>query len=121
VSIKSSYVGDNVVIGDGAKINKSVIIDFVNVEANSNLNGCIVGGYSVIGHGSRIDVDLPLEIIEGSTDPTPVIGEGVAIAPHSVLGPKKRVALLKDAHRILTTGRFKELGYDRDNVYFIEI
>jgi hypothetical protein len=52
---------------------------------------------------------------------TPVIGEGVTIAPNSVLGPKKRVAPLKDAHRILITGNFKELGYDRNNVYFIEI
>jgi NDP-sugar pyrophosphorylase family protein len=121
VGIKSSYIGDNVIIEDGAKINNSVVMDFVRAEVDSNLNGCIVGDYSVIGKGSRIDVDLPLEIVGGSSDHTPVIGEGVTISPHSVLGPKKRVAPLKDAHRILTTERFRELGYDRDNVYFIEI
>jgi NDP-sugar pyrophosphorylase family protein len=121
VSIKSSYIGDNVIIEDGVKINKSVIMDFVNIEVGSNLNGCIVGPYSVIGKGSRIDADLPLEIMGGSSDRTPVIGEGVTIAPNSVLGPKKRVAPLKDAHRILITGNFKELGYDRNNVYFVEI
>ena len=101
VSIKSSYIGDNVVIEDGVKINRCAIMDFVIVERDSNLNGCIVGEYAVIGSGSRIDVDLPLEIMEGSLDITPVIGDGVFIAPGSVLGPKKRVASLKDAHRIL--------------------
>jgi len=121
VSIKSSYIGDNVIIEDGAKISKSVVMDFVKAEVDSTLNGCIVGDYSIIGRGSRIDVDLPLEIIGGTSDHTPVIGGGVTISPHSVLGPKKRVAPLRDAHRILTTGRFQELGYDRDNVYFIEI
>jgi mannose-1-phosphate guanylyltransferase/phosphomannomutase len=121
VSIRSSFIGDNVVIEDGTRINNSVVMDFVKTEWNSTLNGCIVGDYSIIGSGSRVDVDLPLEIIGGTSDHTPVVGGGVAISPNSVLGPKKRVAPLRDAHRILITGRFQELGYDRDNVYFIEI
>jgi hypothetical protein len=38
----------------------------------------------------------------------------------SVIGPKKRVAPIYESHRILSTGKFLELGYDENNVYFAE-
>jgi hypothetical protein len=63
---------------------------------------------------------LPIEISGGSADTTPVIGSGVKILEKSVIGAKKRVAQLRYSHQILTTGRFKELGYDHENVYFTE-
>jgi hypothetical protein len=46
--------------------------------------------------------------------------EGVVIEEGSVIGPKKRVAPIHESHRILSTGRFLELGYDENNVYFVE-
>ncbi|MEE9564811.1 MAG: NDP-sugar synthase [Candidatus Hydrothermarchaeaceae archaeon] len=118
--INSSYIGDYCTIGEGARIKGSAVMDFTNIGRNVKLNNCIVGRYSTIGDKSIINRDLDVEVREGSHDLTPVIGEGVTIEKGSVIGPKKRVAPIYESHSILSTGRFLELGYDKDNVYFAE-
>ena len=120
VKIKSSCIGDYCKIGKGTTITGSVVMDFVNIDKNVKLNNCIVGRYSAIREKSIIDRDMDVEVREGSHDLTPVIGEGVVIEEGSIIGPKKRVAPIYESHRILSTGRFLELGYDETNVYFVE-
>jgi NDP-sugar pyrophosphorylase family protein len=117
VKIESSCIGDNCIIGEGSEIAGSVIMDFTNIGKNVKLNKCIVGRYSTVEDNSIVDADLPVEfgVVE---DPTPVIGDNVTILKGSVIGPRKRVASLEESHRILITGKFTELGYDRYNVYF---
>jgi NDP-sugar pyrophosphorylase family protein len=118
--IESSCIGDYCTIGEGARIKGSSVMDFTNIYRNVRLNNCIIGRYSTIKDKSIIDRDLDVEVHEGSHDLTPVIGEGVTIEEGSVIGPKKRVAPIYESHRILSTGRFLELGYDEHNVYFVE-
>lgn len=120
VTIESSCIGDYCKVGKGSKITGSAVMDFTNIGKNVKLNSCIVGRYSAIKNNSTIDRDLDVEVHEGSHDLTPVIGEGVVIEEGSVIGPKKRVAPIYESHRILSTGKFLELGYDRNNVYFVE-
>jgi NDP-sugar pyrophosphorylase family protein len=120
VSIESSCIGDHCIIGEGSVIQGSVVMDFTNIGKHARLNNCIVGAYSTIGNYSVIDSDMHIDFVGGGDDLTPVIGEDVTIFERSVIGPKKRVAQIKDSHRILATGKFQDLGYDRANVYFIE-
>jgi NDP-sugar pyrophosphorylase family protein len=120
VKIESSCIGDYCKIGHGATIKGSAVMDFTNVGKNTRLNKCLIGRHSTIGERSIIDRDMDVEVHEGSFDLTPVIGEGVEIEKGSVIGPKKRVAPIYESHRILSTGRFLELGYDENNVYFAE-
>lgn len=117
-SIESSFIGDNCVIGEGARIKGSVVMDFVNVERNAHLNRCVVARYSTIGENAVIDADIPVDFTD--QDATPVIGEGVKILRNSVIGPRKKVAPVYESHRILATGRYTELGYDKYNIYFTE-
>lgn len=119
--IESSFLGDCVDVGYSARISGSVVLDFTNVGREVRLNGCIVGEYSNIGEGTVIDQSLPVEFGGGTPDMVPVVGNNVSIFERSILGPKKRVCQLKDSIRVLITGRFKELGYDSRNFYFIEI
>ncbi len=118
--ISSSCIGDYCIIGKGAKITGSVVMDFSNIGENVKLNKCIVGRYSTIKANSVVDRDMDVEVNEGTQDLTPVIGEGVIIEKGSVIGPKKRVAPIQESHRILSTNKFLELGYDNNNVYFVE-
>jgi NDP-sugar pyrophosphorylase family protein len=118
--IESSCIGDYCKIGEGATITGSSVMDFTNIGRDARLNKCLIGRHSTIGDKSTIDRDLEVEVLEGSHDITPVIGEGVTIEEGSVIGPKKRVAPIYESHRILSTGRFLELGYDKNNVYFVE-
>ncbi len=118
--IENSYIGDSCIIGENATIKNSVVMDFTNVGEGVRLNGCVIGRYSTIERGSVVDRELEVDVAMGNPDHTPVIGEGVTIVENSVIGPKKRVAPIQESHRILSTGRFVELGYDRNNVYFIE-
>ncbi len=120
VTIESSCIGDYCKIEKGTKITNSVVMDFTNIGRSVRLNSCIVGRYTTISKKSIIDRDLDVEVNEGSHDMTPVIGDGVVIEKGSVIGPKKRVAPIYESHRILSTGRFLELGYDESNVYFVE-
>jgi len=121
VVIESSFVGDCVEIGDNSHLLGSVVLDFANIGRNVRLNGAIVGEYAEIGEGSIIDRSLPVEFASGTPDMVPVVGGNVSIFERSVLGPKKRVCRLRDSMRVLVTGRFKELGYDSRNFYFMEI
>ncbi len=116
--IESSFIGDGCVIGEGVRIKGSVVMDFVNVERNVYLNGCIVARYATIGENAVIDADIPVDYT--NKDSTPVIGEGVKILRNSVIGPGKKVAPVYESHRILATGRYTELGYDKYNIYFTE-
>jgi NDP-sugar pyrophosphorylase family protein len=120
VKIESSCIGDYCRIGNGTSITGSAVMDFTSTGKNVRLNNCIVGRHSTIRDGGIIDRDMDVEVHEGSRDLTPVIGEGVVIEEGSVIGPKKRVAPIHESHRILSTGRFLELGYDENNVYFVE-
>jgi NDP-sugar pyrophosphorylase family protein len=121
VVIESSFIGDCVDIGDNTHILGSVVLDFTNVGRNVRLNSTIVGEYAHIGDGSIIDKNLPVEFASGSPDMVPVIGNNVSVFERSVLGPKKRVCQLRDSMKVLITGRFRELGYDSRNLYFMEI
>ncbi|MEE9612663.1 MAG: hypothetical protein V3W19_15535, partial [Desulfatiglandales bacterium] len=120
VSIENSFIGDSCIIGEGCKIMNSVVMDFTNIGNKVELNNCIIGRYSTVEDFSRIDGAMSVDAVIGNPDLTPVIGEGVTIVKGSVIGPKKRAAQIHESHRILSTGRFIELGYDRNNVYFIE-
>ncbi len=118
-SIENSSVGDNCVIADNVRIKNSVVMDFVNIEANVTLNSCIVGRYVTVGEGSIIDADISVDV-PGMKERTPVVGDGVTIVRHSYLGAYKRVAPISYSHTILKSDKFKDLGYDEHNIYFIE-
>jgi len=118
--IADSCVGDNCIIGRGTRITNSVVMDFTNIGDNVRLNGCIVGRFANIEDSAIIDRDLEVEVGWGHNDLTPVIGDNVIVVRGSVIGPKKRVAPLRESHRILRTRRFIELGMDRYNIYFVE-
>lgn len=118
--IESSCIGDYCKIGKDASITGSAVMDFTSIGRDVRLNNCLIGRHSTIGDRSTIDRDLEVDVYGGSYDLTPVIGEGVTIEEGSVIGPKKRVAPIYESHRILSTGKFLELGYDKDNVYFVE-
>ncbi len=120
VVIENSYIGDSCIIGDNSVVRNSVVMDFTNVGENVRINGGIVGRYATIERGSVVDKELELDVVIGNPDLVPVIGDGVTIVENSIIGPKKRVAPIQESHKILSTGRFVELGYDRNNVYFIE-
>lgn len=120
VRIENSCIGDQCIIGEGSTIRGSVVMDHTNVGKNCRLVNCIVGKYGVIEDGAVIDSELPIDFHGGSEDRMVVVGEGVRIFARSVLGPKKRVAHVQESHRILATGKFQELGYDSENVYFVE-
>jgi NDP-sugar pyrophosphorylase family protein len=118
-SIENSSIGDNCIIDGGAIIRNSVVMDFVNIGRDVTLNSCIIGRYATIGEGSVIDAENIVEVT-GKKERTPVVGDGVNIEPNSILGAYKRVAPIAHAHTILKSGRFKDLGYDDNNLYFIE-
>ncbi|MEE9594463.1 MAG: NDP-sugar synthase [Candidatus Hydrothermarchaeales archaeon] len=120
IEIENSFIGDSCIIGERTTIRNSVVMDFTNIGKNVRSNKCIIGRYATIGDGSVIDGEMSVDVVIGNPDLTPVVGEGVTIVKGSVIGPKKRVAQVQESHRILSTGRFIELGYDRNNVYFIE-
>jgi len=119
VKIENSCIGDVCIIEDNATITGSVVLDFTNIKKNAKINNSIIGRYATIGENSMVDADIESEI-SGSCDRTPVIGENVTIFSGSVIGPKKRVAPLNESHRILKTGKFRELGFDTANFYFCE-
>jgi NDP-sugar pyrophosphorylase family protein len=120
VEVENSFIGDSCILGNRCSIRNSVVMDFTNIGDDVTLRGCIIGRYVTIEEKSMIDGEMSVDVVIGNPDLTPVIGEGVTIVKGSVIGPKKRVAQIQESHRILSTGRFIELGYDRNNVYFIE-
>ncbi len=120
VHIENSCVGDQCIVGEGALIRGSVVMDYVNVGKHCRLVNCIVGKYATIEDYAVVDSEMAVDFHGGTEDRTPVVGEGVRIFERSVIGPKKRVARIQESHRILATGKFQDLGYDRENVYFIE-
>ncbi len=120
VAVENSFIGDSCIIGEGSTIRNSIVMDFTNVGTGVRLNSCIIGRYTTIEDRSLIDGEMGVDVVVGNPDLTPVMGEGVTIVRGSVIGPKKRVAPIQESHRILSTGRFIELGYDKNNVYFIE-
>ncbi len=121
VTIESSFIGDCVEIDHNTYIKGSIILDFANIGRSCRLVDCIIGEYSTVGEGSVVDQNLPVEFTGGTPDNVPTVGNDVSLYPRSVIGPKKRVCKLKDSMKVLATGRFKELGYDARNFYFIEI
>jgi NDP-sugar pyrophosphorylase family protein len=120
VRIENSCVGDQCLVGEGSFIRGSVVMDHVNVGKHCRLVNCIVGKYATIEDYAVVDSEMSVDFHGGAEDRTPVVGEGVRIFARSVIGPKKRVARIQESHRILATGKFQDLGYDRENVYFIE-
>lgn len=120
VHIENSCIGDQCLIGEGSLIRGSVVMDHVNVGKHCRLVNCIVGKYATIEDYAVVDSEMSVDFQGGSEDRTPVVGEGVRIFERSVIGPKKRVARIQESHRILATGKFQDLGYDRENVYFSE-
>ncbi|NOZ76213.1 MAG: NDP-sugar synthase [Euryarchaeota archaeon] len=120
LEIENSAVGHFCMIGDGVKIRNSVILSFVNIGDNCTLQNCILGRFTTVMAGSTISADLPVDV-GSNKDLTPVVGGGgVTIFENSVIGPGVRVAPISQSHQILQTGRFHELGMDRENVYFME-
>ncbi|MFQ5815428.1 MAG: sugar phosphate nucleotidyltransferase [Candidatus Hydrothermarchaeaceae archaeon] len=120
VEVENSFIGDSCILGERSTIMNSVVMDFTNISSEVRLNNCIVGRYSTIEEKSVIDGEMSVDVVMGNPDLIPVLGEGVTIVKGSVIGPKKRVARIQESHRLLSTGRFIELGYDRNNIYFIE-
>lgn len=118
VAIESSCIGDGCVIGEGSTLRNSVVMDFVNIGRRVRLEGCIVGRFATIEDGSVIDSTLVSDASGEGLDTTPVVGQGVTILSGSIIGPGKRVAQIQESHRILSTEKFAELGYDDRNIYF---
>jgi NDP-sugar pyrophosphorylase family protein len=119
VSIENSSIGDNCVFQEGVKIRNSIVMDFVNLKKGVVLNSCIIGRYVSIGENCVVDAENVVEVT-GKKDKSPVVGDGVHIMSDSILGAYKRVAPIEHTHTILKSGRFRELGFDNRNVYFIE-
>ncbi len=121
VTIENSSIGHTCMIGEGSVIKNSVIMSFVNIGKGVRLNRCILGRFTTVEDGSVIDADLDVDYAGNPMERVPVIGGGgVKIFKNSIIGPGKRVAPIRESHRILSTGRFMELGMDRENIYFAE-
>ena len=124
VEIQNSCIGHFCVIEDGAKVRDSVVLSFVNVGRDVILNKCILGRFTTVMENGIIDADINIDFDGEVDDPfervSVVGGGGVTIRKNSVIGPKKRVAPIDKSHKILSTGKFTELGMDNENVYFIE-
>lgn len=121
VMIENSSIGHTCMIGEGSVIKNSVIMSFVNIGRGVRLNRCILGRFTTVEDGSIIDADLDVDYAGNPRERVPVIGGGgVRIFRNSIIGPGKRVAPIKESHRILSTGKFIELGMDRENIYFAE-
>ena len=54
-TIKSSCIGYNCVVGEGAKIIGSLLMDNVQVESKATLQDCILGRRCVIGKNARLE------------------------------------------------------------------
>ncbi|KAL9631364.1 MAG: hypothetical protein Q9164_005937 [Protoblastenia rupestris] len=54
-TIKSSCIGANCVIGEGARITGSLLMDGVQVGAKVQMQGCILGRRCVIGKGAKLE------------------------------------------------------------------
>ena len=117
--IENSSIGDNCIIGANVQIRNAVVMDFVNIEEGVKLNSCIIGRYATIGEKTAINAENIVEV-SGRKDLTPVVGDNVTIVAHSILGAYNRVAPIEHSHTILKSKRFKALGYDESNFYFIE-
>lgn len=121
VRIGNSSIGHFCNIGKDTNIEDSVIMSFVNIGEGVRLKKCILGRFTTVQDGSVIDADLEVEFPYGPAERVPVVGGGgVTIFKNSVIGPGKRVAPIKESHRILSTEKFVELGMDRENMYFAE-
>ena len=120
VKIEESSIGSSCWIGEGTVITGSVVMDFTNIGKNVQLNNCIVGEYAVIEDNCVVDGDMPIEFSDGLKGAAPVIGGEVTLLEGSIIGSRKRVAPIHESHRIFSTGKFVDLGYDSNNVYFIE-
>ncbi len=119
--IAHSSIGHTCRKGEGSKIKDSIVSSFCRIGKDVRLNRCILGRYTTIGDGSIVDAELDVECIGDPSECVPVIGGGGVRLPHnSIIGPAKRVAPLKQSHRILSAGRYVELGMDKGNVYFVE-
>ncbi len=94
---------------------------FSKIGNNVRLNKCVLGRYTIIGEGSMVDADHPAEAPGSELDRVPAIGGGgVTLSPGSVIGAGMRVAPIRQSHRILSTRKFVERGYDDENFYFAE-
>lgn len=120
VEVASSCIGDNCVVGENSKITNSIVMDFTNIGKNVRLNRCIIGRYVTIQDESIIDEDLDVAVRGPRNELVPVIGDGVTVLKGSIIGPAKRVAPINESHHILSSGIYQELGYDNNNIYFIE-
>ncbi len=122
VVIEDSSIGHTCIIEEGAQITHSIVNSFSRIGKNVRLNKCILGRYTTVGDGSVIDADLPTEVPLPKRERVPAIGGGgVAISSGSIISAGMRVAPVGQSHRILTTGKFVERGYDKENIYFAEI
>lgn len=117
--IENSSIGDNCIIMGNTRIKDSMVMDFVNIGENVILNGCIVGRYVTLEDDCVIDSTNLVEVA-GKKNQTAVIGDGVHIVKGSTLGAYHRVAPISSAHEILASGKFVDLGYDGENIYFTE-
>jgi NDP-sugar pyrophosphorylase family protein len=121
VTIRDSTIGHTCIIEEGTTITSSVVNSFAKIGKGVVLNKCILGRSTLVEDHSRIDADLEVEFPTHPADRIPVVGGGgVRIVRNSIIGPGKRVAPIYQSHRILVTGRFVELGYDQENLYFRE-
>jgi NDP-sugar pyrophosphorylase family protein len=121
VRIENSCIGHTCIIGEDTTIKNSIIMSFTKIGRGVRLNKCILGRFTTVEDGAIIDADLDVEVVGDPSEKIPVIGGGgVTIFKNSVIGPGKRVAPIETSHRILMTGKFVELGMDRENIYFAE-
>jgi len=113
-------IGRHCRVGRNTEIHNSALGHFCIIGDNCTLQNCILGRFTTVERGSTISADLPVEF-GTEKDLTPVVGGGgVRILENSVIGPGVRVAPIYQSHRVLQTGRFTELGMDRENLYFME-
>jgi NDP-sugar pyrophosphorylase family protein len=118
-SIENSSIGDNCIIKGNTRVKDSMLMDFVNIGENVTLNRCIIGRYATLEDDCVIDSTNLVEVA-GKKNQTAVVGDGVRIVKGSNLGAYNRVAPIANAHEILTSGIFIDLGYDEKNIYFTE-
>ncbi len=117
--IENSSIGDNCIIKGNTHIKDSMVMDFVNIGENVTLNRCIIGRYATLEDDCVIDSTNFVEVA-GKKNQTAVIGDGVHIVKGSALGAYHRVAPIANAHDVLSSGIFIDLGYDEKNIYFTE-
>lgn len=107
--IESCSIGDYCQTGAGARLTRSVLMDFSLVGERARLDDAIVGRHSAVESGRR----KPSVLHPGS-----VAGENINLPPGTHLKEGERAAPVEYAARILSTNRYSQVRVSNGIFFF---